>query len=1199
MTLVVLLGLGLTSVANADTPDVGWWKLDEGSGTTAVDTSVNGNNGTLFNGPQWVAGKTDGALDLDGINDYVDCGNAASLNITGAITVAAWVKTNDSGNGEHNPYVTKGDHAFSLKHRNDNNVSFFVYVNSGWRVAMYPVDSSFNGVWHHLAGTYDGTNVKFYVDGTLQATTAYTGTINSTTYPVNIGRNSEITSRLYDGLIDDVRIYSSALAQADISAIVNGFGSAYASNPNPANGATGIGTDATLSWTPGVGARSHNVYFGASSPGSFVGNQAGSTFDPSGIQNVNTKYYWRIDELDADDVVIATGDVWSYTTALVVLVDSGFEHSDITGVNQLKNMKPADGWQSAKSDGYCRVSDKGSLVTIPGLLANNQVLQLLQGNDTGTVRTRQDISKSEPGEIGHAYHWAATEVYALSFNASELAAEGGSNPTQNAITVNLNQINPGGRELLWTTTVDLDGTHPGGTGNPGDWTAAQLFSFTISAADFVPGPTGYLELEFVASGASGSSCYLDNVTLVTIPDPLRVASSPSPSNGQTEVDCNGTILSWQPGSHAIQHRIWFGAEDPANMVEKPVQDLGNEQYDPGDLIANTAYYWRIDEVNSDLSYESPGTLWQFTTGTEGLFPLLIYDAEQLGGTGVPVDIHTVYSDAQIPGGLNNKISSFRLAKGYMLTVACESDGHGPSKVYVAYDKDIVVNVLPTNLKNAISFIRVVPWRYGTKKGTAGSVLGVDASWFYLWSVNGQPDLPEREYVPMSWGGGEAQPDDIAGYASREDITNWLSFNEPDYCNAQSGQYWDLCTVSTAVGYYENLMGIGLRLGSPATHEEGWDGWLNTFVNQATAADMRVDFIAIHWYDWESQPSENPNPAASAVFGRLKNHLNKVYQKYKRPIWLTEWNANLHRSRSIQDAFLQLAMPYMDKLGYVERYSYFQPSSGTGDFFDANGNLTTTGTIYKNHVSPDNFAQSFPAGWQNQDIGSTGVSGTTIYANGIFTVSGSGADIWGISDEFQYAYIPITGDGEFIAKVDSMITAHNASSKAGVMIRNTLAANSAHAMMDITSSSGAQFQYRAAAGGTTAGTTAAGYAAPYWVKIVRSGNSFSGYRSPNGTSWTQVGSTVTIPMNATVYAGLCVTSHNDAKLCDAIFTDLRLSWPKSADINEDTHVDLQDFGILSKCWQGTGTVPCLNCDLDYSGDVDLADLQLFADAWLGS
>jgi hypothetical protein len=228
---------------------------------------------------------------------------------------------------------------------------------------------------------------------------------------------------------------------------------------------------------------------------------------------------------------------------------------------------------------------------------------------------------------------------------------------------------------------------------------------------------------------------------------------------------------------------------------------------------------------------------------------------------------------------------------------------------------------------------------------------------------------------------------------------------------------------------------------------------------------------------------------------------------------------------------------MDKLGYVERYSYFQPSSGTGDFFDGQGQLTSTGTIYKNHVSPENFAQSFPAGWQNQDIGSPGIAGTTIYANDIFTVSGSGTDIWSTSDKFQYAYVTLNGDGQIIAKVDSMITVHNAASKAGVMIRNTLDANSAHAMMDITSSTGAVFQYRTTAGGTTAGTTVAGYAAPYWVKIVRSGNSFSGYRSANGTSWTQVGTTQTISMNTNVYMGLCVCAHNDAKLCDAIFTDI--------------------------------------------------------------
>lgn len=130
----------------------------------------------------------------------------------------------------------------------------------------------------------------------------------------------------------------------------------------------------------------------------------------------------------------------------------------------------------------------------------------------------------------------------------------------------------------------------------------------------------------------------------------------------------------------------------------------------------------------------------------------------------------------------------------------------------------------------------------------------------------------------------------------------------------------------------------------------------------------------------------------AVFQRFRNHLNKVYQKYKRPIWVTEFNANIWRQRSIQNDFLELALPYLDKVGYVERYAYFPPSTGTGDFYDGQGGVSTTGLIYRNHVSADNFAQSFPAGWENIDIGSTGVAGTAIYANDMFTVSGSEADI---------------------------------------------------------------------------------------------------------------------------------------------------------------------------------------------------------------
>jgi len=78
------------------------------------------------------------------------------------------------------------------------------------------VDDSFNGVWHHVAGTFDGNQLRLYVDGSLADSMDYTGAIATSTYPVNIGRNSQETGRLYEGAIDEVRIYNRALSEGEI-----------------------------------------------------------------------------------------------------------------------------------------------------------------------------------------------------------------------------------------------------------------------------------------------------------------------------------------------------------------------------------------------------------------------------------------------------------------------------------------------------------------------------------------------------------------------------------------------------------------------------------------------------------------------------------------------------------------------------------------------------------------------------------------------------------------------------------------------------------------------------------------------------------------------------------------------------------------------------------------------------------------------
>jgi hypothetical protein len=179
------------------------------------DSSGNGHHGTVVGNPSFVTGVTGMALALDGVDDYVDCGNNASFDITEEITLAAWINTNDTGNDENNPYVGKGDRAYAIKHSSANVIQFFIYDGS-WLTANTNVDDSFNGIWHHVAGTYDGSELKLYVDGTLRATTIYVGTIDVRTNNLTIGTNSEVSGRFYDGAIDDARIYNRALSEAEI-----------------------------------------------------------------------------------------------------------------------------------------------------------------------------------------------------------------------------------------------------------------------------------------------------------------------------------------------------------------------------------------------------------------------------------------------------------------------------------------------------------------------------------------------------------------------------------------------------------------------------------------------------------------------------------------------------------------------------------------------------------------------------------------------------------------------------------------------------------------------------------------------------------------------------------------------------------------------------------------------------------------------
>ena len=157
--------------------------------------------------------------------------------------------------------------------------------------------------------------------------------------------------------------------------------------------------------------------------------------------------------------------------------------------------------------------------------------------------------------------------------------------------------------------------------------------------------------------------------------------------------------------------------------------------------------------------------------------------------------------------------------------------------------------------------------------------------------------------------------------------------------------------------------------------------------------------------------------------------------------------------------------------------------------------------------------------------------------GTYTMTGSGADILNRADEFHFAYKTLTGAGSIVAKVVSVDNT-NVWAKAGVMIRETLNPDSAHAMMVVTPSSGVSFQRRRGKGGTSVRKTTAGSTAPYWMKIERdlAGN-FTAYSSADGSTWQMLGFSEPIQMGANVYIGLAVTSHDVALTCQAVFSNI--------------------------------------------------------------
>ncbi|UCD53014.1 MAG: LamG domain-containing protein, partial [Phycisphaerales bacterium] len=353
-SLAPVLGFVFASTVQAQT--IGWWKFDEGSGTTAYDSSGNDHNAEILGTPKW----GDGPLGFAGALDFSDTVGASCESFdptagTGVFTLTWWCMWDGTPGIQHFFTKSAGWNSATMMfqvevkgtHSDPARVDRLHLAYQGPPQAVLHLIPK--NEWSHNALVFDGTNATAYLNGIDVAGPQPTGIGGPVDCPVLIGV-AQPGNRVFQGLLDDMRLFDRVLGEDEIVSIMAGGGevklSAY--GPEPANGALHPNTWVNLAWKAGPKAVTHDVYLGDNFDDvndgvgdTFVGNQAGLTLlagfpgfaVPDGLVP-GTTYYWRIDEVnDADPNSPWKGDIWSFSippkTAYAPVPADGAEFVDL------------------------------------------------------------------------------------------------------------------------------------------------------------------------------------------------------------------------------------------------------------------------------------------------------------------------------------------------------------------------------------------------------------------------------------------------------------------------------------------------------------------------------------------------------------------------------------------------------------------------------------------------------------------------------------------------------------------------------------------------------------------------------------------------------------------------------------------------------------------------------------------------------
>ena len=621
----------------------------------------------------------------------------------------------------------------------------------------------------------------------------------------------------------------------------------------------------------------------------------------------------------------------------------------------------------------------------------------------------------------------------------------------------------------------------------------------------------------------------------TTPKNQLGALRPTPDDKAVDVP-RDPVLGWKAGPYAATHNVYLGTAfadvNTADATKAVSKGQTGTTFDPPGLLEyGKTYYWRVDEVNAAPSTAVfKGNVWSFTVEPYA-YPITSVTAtasssdktttgpaNTINGSGLANDLHSTGSDAMWVSSLTGSQptwiqyqfdQTYKLYELWVWNHNTEFEpvlGYGFKDVTVEYSTD---GTKWTLLKD-VQFAQA-PAAPGYAHNSTINLGGVMARYVRLtaksnWSIVGlkQYGLSEVRfyYVPV-----EARAPQPSNYAEGVSVgagLDWRPGREAASHKVIFGT--DKAAVAAGTATSKTVTDHGFTPGS---------------LNFGTTYYWKVDEVN----------GVNSYPGSIWTFTTQQYAVVDDFESYTDKLgsaifdtWIDGYTDGKSGSLVgyINPPFAEKVIVYGGKQSMPLEYNnvkspFYSEATRT---FDAAQDWTVSGA-----TTLALWYRGYPLGFADK-------------GGNAFSVSSTGTDIWGNTDQFRFVFKQLNGNGSITAKVDSL-TRSDPWTKAGVMIRETLDAGSKHATTVVTPDNSCSFQRRETTGAasTSANWTGAAVKAPYWVRITRTGNAFKAETSPDGKTWTALGTDLNITMAANAYIGLAVTSHNASAYSAAEFSNV--------------------------------------------------------------